>query len=151
MNVRQMVLDALEASQLADPSLVAQDLVSGLADDELREVLEHVMPAYVTKLATQQRSHHISDAAEHGPNNASPRWQQVSIFMDRVFTPDGWKMLRDCTRDDLVAAADDRYARAAQLRQSGDRLMALADYLDQKKVGKVGDLPENEVIQVLSQ
>jgi hypothetical protein len=151
MNVRQWVIDALDKSTIADPHAVADDLIDTLTDEEVFEVLQQVLPHYVTTIATQQRSRHLSDAAQPTANNASPRWQAAtSIYMERIHTSDGWKMLRDCTRDDLEAAANDRYQRAAQLRQSADRYRALADYLDQQGVSKVGDLPEEDVVRVMS-
>lgn len=152
-NARQWVLDALESSTFADPSVVAADLANEIDSRKLRDALRQTLPAYVTSIATRARTANISRKPEDDdtPTNDSPRWNVVrSIFNDRVFTPDGWKMLRDCTRDDLLAAATDRQERAAALMAWGDKFARLADLLAEENAAKVGDLSEDDVRAVLA-
>ena len=85
---------------------------------------------------------------------SSARWTKASstynrILRQRIAVADNdWRFLRDCGRDQLLAAAAIRYAHATATVEAARRFEALAAALDELTV--VGDLPPDTVLEIMA-
>lgn len=150
-NLRATVVDALDRSPAADPSVVAAEVAAAVPSNLLRSVLASVLPAYVTGVVTTTRHRALADVPDQGDQVGSRRWAAAaSILMSREFVDGEWKWLRDCTADDLRSAATDRRQRAASILANADKLDALAALMDKRRASVVAELGEDAVRKVMA-
>ena len=153
LNLRQMVRDVLDETDLADPSEVAEKVFSGLRRSDYGAALQQTLRQFTRVVMTEAR-------AAGGPAMPQPtatkswkvegvRDQWVQQMNARIHTDSGWKMLRDCTRDDLLFAAADRRRIAKENLATADRYELLANLMAEHGAETVNDLPCPAVVDVI--
>lgn len=150
-DLRTLVVKALDDSPDANPHDVARTLADTLKGKAMRDALYEALPHYVVKVATLLRagSPVEPEQPEEQPQNGSPRWDRVAgLLARRECTEEGWKFLRNCTADNLRAAALDRRSRATSLVIAAERYEKIAVLLDEHGAATVGDLPAHLLEEV---
>jgi len=80
----------------------------------------------------------------------SSRWRSAaSLFHQRIYAGETWKLLRDLTRDDVLAIVEHRRMLATANAAVADRYQALHDRMTATDVATVGDMDEAEVEEIL--
>lgn len=131
-NLRSVIADVLDSTDLADPAEVAEEAYRRLTVDDYAAALQQVLRQFARLVMMSRRSH--MPVAVHPKAPAS--WKVAAIregwrrhLQDRLFTPAGWKLLRDCTRDDLLYIAAERRRIADENLATAERFEKLAGHL----------------------
>lgn len=144
-NLRAEVYAVMQETDLAAPDEIAAKVAESVSADHLRLALRQALVEYVRDQlayfragASAPKSYHPSPSAKvKAIRDAAPGW-----LRDRVFVgPNGWRLIGDCSVDDLHYLVADRAARAIALRATADRYDALAELCIKHKAAKVADLP----------
>jgi hypothetical protein len=153
-DLHSLVQAELERSKSADPLVVAEGVLDLIPDEALRDVVGQLIRGYVRNEAGRQRSRHLSQAIH--PTRVAPSpsskvaairtaWQRV--LDDRIHVGGAaYKFLRDCTYEDLQAAANERERLAEANHRSAKQYQLLADLIAQHGVTTFGELPV-EILQ----
>jgi hypothetical protein len=144
LNLRAMIREVLDETNLVDPTDVTEETFRRLTRGQYAPALRQTLRQFARLVMTSQ-----TVASAHGdlPNRS---WKRDAIraelggFRELYFTADGWKHLRDCTRDDLLFAANERREQADRNIAEAERLEELASRLgDGQTVGDLDDLGED--------
>ena len=153
-DLRSLVDEALASSSDPDPRVITERVLAEIPARSLRDVVRLTLPTYVTNAATAHRMRVLSafPPPEKGDMVGSRRWAAAAELLSaRYVGADGkWKLLRDFTAADCLAAAADRRDRAAGLLTHAGRLEALAELVTVRGLSTVGELGEDEVRGVLA-
>lgn len=150
-DLHSLIARALDESPIADPNVIAREIATQLPDAELRSALEVVLPGYVITAATRHRNAVLGSVPHVGDAVGSRRWQvAASVLSARVHTGSEWKLLRNCTRDDLLGAAEQRRSLAAGIEKQAERFEALATLMLQRGAAVAADLGENQIREVMA-
>lgn len=145
MTIREAVRKVLDdVSGPVAPEQVAEQVVAGLSDADLREALSQVLPMFVREVIVTSR-------ATLAASGSQPRsWKRQAIreawrreLSARYATPEGYKALRDFSHDDLVALAQTCREMADRNAASAVRFGRLAECVSTAGVERLGDLPES--------
>lgn len=141
-DLRALVRQQVATTDEPDPAILWQRIVDAVPDEHLREALLQVGAGLVTAEVRQLRNDAITEQAAGRPN----RWKQYGsvyrgLLASRVSTGEGWKFLADCTRDDLLYAAQSRRDHAAAVLATANFYEGLVGKLDTFGATTVGDLP----------
>lgn len=149
VTLRHLVHSVLEQTDLASPEEVAAAVARGVPAKRVRAVLVEALTAYVRTTMQQRRAHNPILADEQRTQSARSskvaaiRDSWASALRDRVHVSDGWKLLGECTFEDLMFAAAERREHAARNLAKADQFEALASRLESAGVETVADLPES--------
>jgi hypothetical protein len=145
LNLRAMIREVLDETDLVDPTDVAEETFHRLTRGQYAPALRQTLRQFARLVMTSQGAAPTGDSA---PANRS--WKRDAIraelggFREYYHTADGWKHLRDCTRDDLLFAANERREQADRNIAEAERLEKLASRLDDgQTVGDLDDLGED--------
>lgn len=141
----QSIIDGLSE---ADPSVAAEKILTELNDAECRVALTLTLTDWL-----RTRSRTLGNKLRHSgpakPQQPSARraiqrdwWQDVLSTTLSVGT--GYKFLRDCTNDDLFAAAEIRYDIAAANGVEANKWKATAELMQERKYATVADMSADE-------
>lgn len=139
---RQIIAD----TDLTDPSEIADAVYDRTPEDAVHDAYRHILrntAREAIRTANMQASSPPSEP-RRTPNRSSRvsaiKRTHVAYFDQRVFANGDWKLLRDCTRDDVLdlaaqrqEIADRNAAKAAEFRSIHDRMVTA-------NVTVVGDL-----------
>ncbi|MDQ3147850.1 MAG: hypothetical protein M3R01_13135 [Actinomycetota bacterium] len=149
-DLRAAVNAALDTAGSPDPVIVADEVAQSIPTRAVREALSQSLRVYVS----QQVMHRRAQSAELNPprtGNGSGRWRAAASLLDQPFAvADGWKFLRDCTADDIMAGVDRRRSNAAGMLREAERFEALASLMVARGAATVADLGEPDAQGVLA-
>jgi hypothetical protein len=153
-DLRAAVAKVLDTSDLAEPDEIASKVAENVAARDLRSALALALVPYVRiQMDNSRRSNVIlngdSDVqrkqSARSPKVAAIRDAWAAALRDRVHVSDGWKLLGDCTYEDLLFAAEERREKARQNVARAERFEWLAERLQANGVARVADLPKNDL------
>ncbi len=144
LNLRALVREVLDGTDLTQPREVAAETLARLKPEDVRSALEQILSEFVRYEMHRLRNRGEAQAATAGRSRKvqaiREAWQQK--LRDRVHVGElGWKMLADCTRDDLLFAARERRVMAERNQVKAYEYERLAKLLGDMRVPCVGDLP----------
>lgn len=149
LNLRGRIRAILTDTGEADPGVVADKVIAELTSRELRPALGETMRSFVRDVMRHDREA-IAPAAvasEATPGQGRSRARAVAEawrahLRDRVFVGDTWRLLGDCSAEDVQFLVDDRRRKAAELHVTADRYDALRAAMVEHDVARVADLPD---------
>ncbi len=144
-DLRATVREVLDSTRIADPGLLADEVVRQIPKSAVADVLRITLREYVRVVIGQERM--------KAPAAPTPQQQQTKatrinhwsrVLNRRECVAEGvWKLFADLTRDDLLALAEGRRQQAQQLAAKADHYDRMAKLVEQHHVERVGDLPED--------
>lgn len=151
--LRHLVRDVLKSTDEADPGEVAALVMAQIPRGKQREALEQSMRLFVRQVISETRT-------GNRPANVTPIHRSAKVsairdgwqrrLRDRVHIGDSaWKMLADCTYDDLSAAAAERQEHADRNMVWAREYRAMASAVLDAEVETFGDLPAEVQMQIL--
>lgn len=151
-NLRTLVREVLDGSALADPGGIADEVYRRTAAKDRAAAYRQALRQFVRLQANEQRmtaaqpsssSEGALDSGQSAKVAGIRTWWRSSL-RERIHVDGeaGWKMLADCTRDDLMYAAKERWEAADRTKAVGDKFSRLAELLDRFDAATVGDLPD---------
>lgn len=150
-SLREHVRTFLAESNEADPVKVAALIAEDLTDAERVLALKATLPEYVRQTATSLAAVSRKPARQSMTTPQRVKAWYSQILASRLFTGEEWKFLADCTADDLQGAAAERYKAAALTHAEGDRLVKLANLLEETGRETVRDVSEAELRAALGE
>ena len=151
LNLRGRIRAILTDTGEADPGVVADKVVGELTSRELRPALGETMRSLVREVMRQDREVVGASTAEQvTPGQGRSRARAVAEawrahLRDRVFVGDAWRLLGDCSPEDVLFLVDDRRRKAAELAAAAGRYVALHDAMLRAGVARVADLPDDDL------
>lgn len=139
-NLRAVVVDVLHGTDLVDPSEITTEVLNRIPDDAHGEALSQSLRQYVRLVMGSGRTVPEKPVIPPGATSkkvARIRAKFAAELAQRVFVGDGWKMLRDCTKRDLLFLANDRRRVAKENEAVAEKYERLATVVGR---GTVGDL-----------
>lgn len=153
-NLRVLVHEVLETSTMPDPGDVAEEVFRRVPPEEHGEALRQTLRLFVRQVIGELRVGNPSTRpAANSGRSAKVRairdaWQRR--LADRVHVGDSeWKFLRDCTRDDLLAAAAERRKLAERNAAWARTYDGWARLLTEHGVATFGELPAEVLLDTL--
>lgn len=153
LNLHHLAQTVLQDSVSPDPGVMADELVARIPATHYREALEVLAKDYMRNRILNQR-HRVNGGA---PNVGSRKVGAARDAWKRLLdTPEflpgvGWLFLRDATVDQVLAMAGVRRAKATELEVVAERYAALAKEMKRTRTGRVGDLSEESLRQLLGE
>lgn len=156
IDLNQLVRDVVASSTLADPREVSAEVFRRIPSEDYGRLLLKLLPDLVRETYRTTRNHPVQvpfpspGAKVPQPPNRSHRVDGIrntlgsGRLLDRVHSGPGtsdWKLLGDCTFEDLMYAARERQAQAARTQAKAAEYAALAELLRASGVDRVRDLP----------
>lgn len=171
-NLRATINQVIDTTDLAGPGAVANQVDKLTSDEDLRTAYQQALRKMVVQVFSERRmstafvtDHPQSPAAEDGVEVPRKKqkyipsrkgqlirewWQQV--LRDRVHcgpSAADWKLLGDCTFDDLMFAAGERRTQAERQLAKADQYSQLAQLVRDHRVKTVGALPDKLLSETL--
>lgn len=148
-NLRTLVRQVLDDSVLTDPGLIAEEVYRRTAAKDRGAAYQQALRHFVRQVASEQRGATTITAGPSKATRAREWWQRSMRDRIHVNGDAGWKMLADCTRDDLLYAAAERREQADRNRAKAQQYEALASLLDANSAATVRDLPADVLMRAL--
>jgi hypothetical protein len=178
-NIRQLIREVLRSSTMADPSAVADEVMRRIPKNMIRAALAQVLRDVVRQVMGEERQANrggssvtaepqptqpalrIADGGDEPPAKPVPNrsWKRVGIsdgwqkrLMDRVHvgqSAQDWKLLKFCTYEDLLFAANERRGIADSNNAAARQYDAWARLLTEHDVATFGDLPAEAQMSAL--
>lgn len=150
-NLRATVRDVLAGTNEADPGVIAGMVLAAIKRTDRDAALTQAMRLFVRQIVSETRN---CDPVAPTPIRGSSRVQAIrdgwqKHLRDRVHCPDGWKLLADCTYDDLLAAAVERRELADRNQARARQYDGWARLLTEHDVTTFGDLPAEVQMRAL--
>lgn len=148
LDLRARIRAILDDTGEADPGVVADKVIGDLSSRELRPALAQTMRALVREVMRAERLTTPQAAENVSPGQGRSRARAVAEawrahLRDRVFVGDGtWRLLGDCSPQDVLFLVADRRQKAAELAEAAQRYQRLHDAMDRHGAGRVADLPD---------
>jgi hypothetical protein len=153
-DLRASIRVVMDETDLASPDEIATKVAAGIPRDQLRAVLVLTLKAFVhaemTRIRPRLRGAGLDSPAADSAKvrairEAAPRWMR-----ERVFVGTDWRLLSDCTYENLLFLVQDRMTHAAQNQAAADRYQRIADAVKRHKVSRVADLPKTALTRLES-
>lgn len=156
-NLRALVRQVLDDSDAADPTTLSREVLARIEVADIAEALRQAMPTVVHNVVSVARMREpafITDTRmidQVTANTRSARSPKVAAIREmwrqqlhtRYAVGNGeWRLLRDCTADNLDHAATYRDEQARRNAAAADKLRALRKLVVDHDVATVGQLPE---------
>jgi len=149
-SLRALVREVIESGVIG-PEAVAAEVAGRVNNKLLRDALGEALVVYARhEIDLDRRGNVILSGAGQGNSGQSSkvaairehaeRWRRA--LADQVNTADGYKVLGECTYDDLMFAAEQRRAVAARTLAKADQFESLALLLKRHGAETVAELPE---------
>lgn len=165
LNLHRLVKDTVDQfPETADPGILADKVFDLITSDQYAEAVRTMLRSYVRRVMTEGRGAFLASPASvtvpsrPGPQGA-PRSRYVEAIRagawrarlgERTHGANGWLLLRDCTRADLLAAAEERRNLAVANVQAAETYDKLAELLTAHGKATVSDLPDTVLETALS-
>lgn len=154
VNVRTLILAQLETNE-TDPGVIAEKVLTQIPQDEYEAALRSLLRRVVTDVIRCERNKPAAAPSETPPANS--RWPGAAglycdLLMKRIEIGGAeYKMLGDCTRDDLLYAVESRKEQAKALYVAAKRYKAIVAMFDEHPDARnVADLPLDQVTAVFA-
>lgn len=137
---------ALAESPDPDPANVARAVAAGVPTRHRADALAEVLVRLAPTIAGGLRRNAMGQIAL-----GRDRWSKAgaiykaTLLDQRVRVTDGWKLMRDCTAEDLRTAADQRRDHARSVIAQAKQLERIAGLLVERGVRTVGDLDRDDL------
>jgi hypothetical protein len=159
-DLRRLVREVMDSSTLADPHAIADEVYQRIPKSMIAVALQVTLKAFVRQVVSESR-HRMSPSRVPVPNatvggsgfsakraGIAEWWQRA--LRDRVEVGGSgkreWKMLGECTADDLERAAAFREQQAERNKSVARMYRAWARTLNERGVQQMRELPP-EVLQ----
>lgn len=140
-----LIRDALNRWKEPDPHVIARRLLAKVPMEERDRIVLHGLAERVSlRLRMERSSGSFGEAAAPAPAGQS-RWAR---FGNRVHVDGEWKMLGDCTAEDVDWLADARAVESAKLAAVADQFRELAARMRAAGVATVADLGDDVALGV---
>lgn len=138
----------LKISTDPDPKAIVPALVAAIPDDQLRPVLELVLPEYV--LAVNRTLRKSPTPRDNGRQSKQSLIKTLAdaIRDRREVFGDDWKYLRHLSMGDVQVIISGYIRRAAANEQEAKRYTRLLNAMQTAKVATAGDLPDELLIEI---
>lgn len=156
-NLRATVRDTIASTDEADPGVIAGMVTAKIKAADRDAALTQAMRLFVRQIISETRTGNrptnilpISQRSGRSTKVAAIRdgWQRR--LRDRVHGADGaWKMLGDCTYDDLMSAASERQELADRNQAWAREYRAMAEAVADAGVETFRDLPAERQMLML--
>lgn len=138
--LRGLIREVLDSTELADPTEVADEVYRRIPDGAHGRALGEALRTFVRVEMGSGRT--VPDKPTVPPGASSKKVARIRAqfqaqLQQRVFTGAGWKLLRDCTKKDLLFLANDRRRIANENVSVAEQYERLATVVGK---GTVGDL-----------
>lgn len=156
-SLRQHVRAILTDSTMADPRELAAEAFARIPAEDYGTALQQCLPDVVREEIRHSRNFAPAGAMTEQPRaigsgaKARPSKKVASIramwqekLRERIHTgpaPSDWRLLGDCTVDELMFAAEERRAMAARNEAKAEEYADLAEAVRTAGVQRVRDLP----------
>jgi hypothetical protein len=160
-DLRKLIHEMLGRSEEADPHVIAKRLVTRIPQEDLREALASSLADTVRieigRLRMQAfnrpapTSVHAGSSEEASGRVGKSRWERHAevLLNQRIFVDGDWKILRDCTADDLEKVADGHADRAREAEAVAARFRGFAAKVRAAGVATMGEL-DKRIIEGLA-
>lgn len=152
--LRHVVRDVLTDTDLADPGDLADVVLERIPSEHVHDALSQTLRIYVRQVISEVRN--SGPAVNVAPIRPNLSWKVAGIrdgwqrqLDNRVHIGDGWKLLRNCSYDDLLAAAAERRDLADRNMARARQYDAWACLLSDNGAETFGDLPAEVQMQAL--
>lgn len=135
--------DVLDSTELADPRLIAEEMLTRIPDELKVETLQAALASWVRQELGRQRMLSPVSASGFSAKVAAIRADWQHRLRERVCVGEVWKELGDCTPADLRTMAADLRAMAAKLTGKADYYDELASHVPAE--GTVRDLAADPI------
>lgn len=148
------------AEEYADPHELAEAVLRELGFDpsRLRAALSIVLPGYVSGIARSSRNQHLTAARQvrSGHEVKSAKVAGIRSWFARwldetLHTADGWKRIRETTREDWLFAAKERADHIAAETVRMEQCERIAALFKRCRAKTAADLPESAVLDVFGE
>lgn len=138
-NLDVLIRDALDRWKEPDPHVIARRLLAKVPMEERDAIVLHGLAERVSLAVRVQRS---SGSVAEAPR-AGRSWRQR--YVERVSVAGEWKMLGDCTAEDVDWLAESRAVESVKLAAVAERFRSLAARMRAAGAATVADLGDDEV------
>lgn len=158
-DLHAVVRSVTETSGLLGPREIAAKVAENVAQKHLRQALAVALVPFVREELTRRRAPAplAPRPATSNRNSArSPKVRAVreawrKVLAGQVHVGRGqWQVLADCSYENVLFLATERHETARRTAASGDRFQRLADAMKKHKVGRVSELPDAVLAEILS-
>lgn len=149
-NLRDLIREHLATSPDPNPHNIADEVARAVPSRYLREALADALQQTVVIMASMSRNQALTKQATgfSAGGRAAAVKTYKGLLSERMSVGAGvWKLLGDCTKDDLEYVAEVRQAHAEQNAMWADRYRHLAKRMNATQ--KVADLPRHVVEDAL--
>lgn len=153
-DLRADVRAVLDSSNLTDPGEIADKVAESIPASALRAALHVTLRSYVRQVMAETRT----NSAPNFRSPAAGRSVKVQAIRDgwqrqldnRVHVGDSeWKLLGDCTYEDLLACAAEREAIAARNQSMARYYRGLAGLVAEHDTAALRDVPAEVLMPAL--
>lgn len=132
-----------DTTDITDYSQMAKELRSRVPDEHAEDAFLVTLTEYcrVQSTKARHRSPELPRAVGRSQKRDAIRSWWTRLCSDRYATPDGVKLLGDCTPDDLVFMAETLERKAAENVARAEAWRSLAVEMQRRKVKRFRDLP----------
>lgn len=150
-DLRQRVLEVVEASDTADPHALTEEVLSRISTRDAPNALAQCLPGYVRLIVAGLGRENVRRTADSKPR--SWKLEGARLLMERtlrrrVMCGDTWKLLAECTKDDVLSIAGARRQQAADLIAHAVWYERLADAMGDAET--VADVPEGTFLELVT-
>lgn len=151
--LRHVVQKVLADTNEADPGKLAGLVMARIPKAQIRVALSQALRLYVRQVISEARNGGSATVTPIRPNASAKvaairdGWQRR--LRDRVHVADSWKLLADCTYDDLLAAAAERRTLADQNNARARQFDGWARLVNEYDAATFADLPAEVQMQAL--
>lgn len=143
-DLRAAIRRQLEDGENADPAAIANEVMQLVPNDAVRDLALMGVHYAVRQEITRSRRPSLETVAVKSVRVGKSRWKRHQIFIDglgdRLAVAGVWKMVADCTADDLEAYAEEQEARASSLAATARIARDQAEALRSSGCATVADL-----------
>jgi hypothetical protein len=156
-SVRRLVGQVLDETNLTDVADIAAKVTSMLTAEQHAATFEQAMLELVRQEMTRRNMGYPKPGTPARPSwkmegtrtVVAEAWRQT--LRDRIAVADNVrKMLGECTYEDLMVAANERFAHARQNEAKAEWFMRLADTVKTYQVPRLDALPADVLREVVS-
>lgn len=162
LNIHAIALELHDTGEYIGPDALAEALFARIEPDDYADVLRVILRGYAQKVIGERRQipemplHEASVTPAGRPSARS--WKRAGIqtwakaLRSQVHVgpnSSDWKVLADCTRDELLFAASERRKKAEENLAVAVRYEYIVSAMDRRGVKTPGELSEGDLREAL--
>lgn len=156
LDLRELVREVM-ADKFIGPEAVAAEVLRRVPEEDYRDALAQTLHLFARVVIGQERAKHRRQPPPkprkgHGKaGQIREAWRLVleQRLNENLHVDGAWKRQRDCTFDDLMAVAAERYDQAKRNTAMAAVYEGRAHLVQQYGVATFGDLPTDVLLQEL--